>query len=58
MYTFISKFVIITSKEQVIKIRKTEADSNSDGGENHTCSSSKNLNSTCSLQVIHPQLLK
>ena len=38
MYTLISEFAIILLKKQVVKIRKTEADSDSDGGENHTCS--------------------
>jgi len=44
------KFAIIPPKKHVVKIRKTEADSDSNGGEN--------CNSTCSLDVIHPQLLK
>ena len=37
MYTLISKFAIIPPKKQVVKIRKIDADSDSDGGENHTC---------------------
>ena len=38
MYTLVSKFAIIPSYKQVFKIRKTEADFDSDGGERHTCS--------------------
>ena len=38
MNTFISKFAIIPQKKQVVKIRKIEADSDSDCDENHTCS--------------------
>jgi len=37
-YTLISKFAISPPKKQVVNTRKTEADSDSDGGENHTCS--------------------
>ena len=58
MCTLISKFAIITPKNQVVKIRKTEADPDSDAGENHTCSRLQNFNSTCLLHVIHPQLFK
>jgi len=36
--TFISKFATIPLKKQVVKIRKIEADSDSGGEENHTCS--------------------
>ena len=36
--TLIPKFAIIHPKKHVVKIRKTEADSDGDGGENHTCS--------------------
>jgi len=38
MKTFISKFVIISPKKLVVKIRKIEADSDSESDENHTCS--------------------
>ena len=38
MNTFISKFAIIPQKKQVVKIRKIEADSDSDCDETHTCS--------------------
>jgi len=38
MNTFISKFAIIPQNKQVVKIRKIEADSDSDCDENHTCS--------------------
>jgi len=38
MYTLISKFAIIPPKKQVVKIRMTQADSNSDEDENHNCS--------------------
>jgi len=37
MYTFISTFSVNPLKNQFVKIRKTEADSNGDGFENHTC---------------------
>ena len=37
MYTLISKFAIIPPKTQFVKIRKIEADSDSDRGKNHTC---------------------
>jgi len=37
MYTLISKVAIIPPKKQVFKIRKIEADTDSDGGENYTC---------------------
>jgi len=37
-YIYISKFAIIPPKKQVVKIRKIEADFDSDGDENHTCS--------------------
>jgi len=58
MYTLISKFVIIHAKKQVEK-NKIEADPDSDGGENHACTRQfKKNNSTGSLHVIHPQLLK
>jgi len=43
MYTEISKFTIIPPKKQVVKIRKTEADSVSDGSENHNCSKLKKI---------------
>jgi len=44
MNTFTSKFAIIPKKkQQVVKIRKIEADSNSDYDENHTCSSLQNI---------------
>jgi len=36
-YICISKFAIIPSKKQFVKIRKIEADSDSDGDEKHTC---------------------
>jgi len=35
MYTFNSKFAVIRPKKQVVKIRKIEADPDSDGGDNH-----------------------
>jgi len=53
MNTFISKFAIIPPKKQVVKIRKIEADSDSNGDENHSCSRPHFL-----LHVNHPQLLK
>ena len=54
----ISKFAIQPLKKQFVKIRKIEADSDSDG-EKHTCSRlQKKFNSTCSLHINHPQLLK
>jgi len=57
--SFISKFAIIPPKKQVVKLKKTEADSGSDGDENHTCLRlQKIINSTCSLHVNHSQLLK
>ena len=37
MNTFVSKFAIIPPKKQDVKIRKIEANSDSDGDENHTC---------------------
>ena len=37
MYSLISKFAIISPKKQVLTIRNIEADSDSDRGENHTC---------------------
>jgi len=37
MNTFISKLAIIPPKKQVVKIRKIEANADSDGDENHTC---------------------
>ena len=37
MYTFISQFAIIPPKKQVVKLRKIDADSDCDGGENYTC---------------------
>jgi len=37
IYISISKFAIIPPKKQVDKIRKIEANSDSDGAENHTC---------------------
>jgi len=37
MNAFISKFAIILPKKQVVKTRKIEANSDSDGDENHTC---------------------
>ena len=37
MYIFISKFATISPKKQVVKLRKTKPDPDSDGGENHTC---------------------
>jgi len=58
---FISKFAIIPPNKQVVKIKKidTDSDSETDGDENHTCSIlQKKFNSTCSLHVNHPQLLK
>jgi len=36
--SFISKFAIIPSKKQVVKIKKIGADSDIDGDGNHTCS--------------------
>ena len=54
----ISKFAIITPKKQLVKIRKIEADADSDG-EKHTCSrQQKKFNSTCSFSINHPLLLK
>jgi len=38
MNTFISKVAIIPQKKHVVKIRMIEADSDSDGEENYTCS--------------------
>jgi len=38
MNTFISKIATIPPQKQVVRIRKIEADSDSDGKENHTCS--------------------
>jgi len=59
MLTLISKFTIIPPKIQDFNIRQTDADSDSERGENHTCSRlPENVNSRCSLHVIHPQLLK
>ena len=59
MFTFISKFVIISPKKQIVKKRKIEADPDSDGGKNQDCTRlQKKFNSTCSLHVLHPQLLK
>jgi len=43
MNTFISKLAFIPSKKQVVKIRKIEADSDSDGEENHTSSRLQNF---------------
>jgi len=59
MYTLISKFAIIPSKKQIVKIRKIEADSDSDRDENNTCSKLQKKSIAlynCSLHVIHPQL--
>jgi len=36
IYTFISKFATIPSKKQIVKIRKIEADPDSDGEKNNT----------------------
>jgi len=47
MTTFISKLAIIPSKKQVVKIRKIEADPDSDGEENHSSSR---------LQIFHKHL--
>jgi len=38
MNTLISKFAIILPKKTVVEIRKTKADSDSDGDENDACS--------------------
>jgi len=38
MNTFKSKFAIFPQKKRVVKIRKIEADSDSDCDENRTCS--------------------
>jgi len=43
MYTFLSKFAIIPLKKQIVKIRKIETDSDSDGDENHTFSKLQNF---------------
>ena len=53
----ISKFAIIPPKNQIVKIRKIEADADSDG-ETTLAQDSKKFNSTCSLHINHPQLLK
>jgi len=58
MNTLISKFATIPPKKQVVKIRKIEADPDSNGDENHTCSKHQHFNTTCLLHVNHPQLLK
>jgi len=42
MNAFISKFAIIPPKKQVVKIGKIEANSDSDGDENHTFKTAKN----------------
>jgi len=42
MYKLISNFAVIPPEKQVVKIRKTEADSDSDEGENHTCIATMN----------------
>jgi len=47
MYIFILTFVIIPPKKQVIKIRKIEAGSDSDGGETHTYFILQNLFIAC-----------
>jgi len=47
MYTFILTFVIILPKKQVIKIRKIEAGSDSDGGKTHTYLKLQNLFIAC-----------
>jgi len=59
-YIYIKQIYIavILSKTQVVKIRKIEADSDSDGNENHTCSRLQSFNSTCLLHVNHLLLLK
>ena len=55
---FISKFAIIPPKKQVVKIRKIEADSDSNGDKNHTCSRQQTkINSTFLLHVNYSQLL-
>jgi len=54
---FYLKFAIIPSKKQVVKIKKLESDSDSNGDENHTCSILQ-FTSTCSLHGNHRQLLK
>jgi len=58
MYTLISKFAIIPTKKQVVKIRKAEADTDSGGCETTHAQGCKYFNSACLLHVIHPQLLK
>jgi len=48
----ISKFTIIPPKKQFVKIRKIEADSDSDGDKKtHLLKTAKKFNSTCSLHV-------
>jgi len=56
MNIFILTFAIILPKKQVIKIRKTEAGSDSDGGETHTYFRLQNFNSICLLHANHSQL--
>ena len=57
-YTYIKitniKLATIPSKKLIVKIRKIEADSDSDGKENHTCSSLQKINNTCLLHVNYP----
>jgi len=54
----ISTFAIIPPKKLVVKIKRIEADSDSYGDANHTCSRLQNFNSSCSLHVKYPELLK
>jgi len=54
----ISTFVIIPPKKEIVKIRKTEADSDIDGGENTLAQDCKNFNITFLLHAIYPQLLR
>ena len=54
-YTIISIFAISPPKKQVAKIRKTKSDSDSDGGENHTCSRLQTFQFHF-LHVIHHQM--
>jgi len=41
--SFISKFANIPAKKQVVKMKKIEADSDSDGYGNYTCSRLQNF---------------
>jgi len=50
MYTLIPKFAIISPKKHVVKIRKIEADSDSDRGETTLAQNCKNIN--CMLFIL------